>query len=62
MWRSGLLIGLLVFGTDQLLADDAAAWQALREGRAVLIMRHASAPGWATLRASFSKTAKLNEI
>ena len=45
MWRSGLLIGLLVFGTDQLLADDAAAWQALREGRAVLIMRHASAPG-----------------
>ncbi len=45
MWRSGLLIGLLVFGADPLLADDAAAWQALREGRAVLIMRHASAPG-----------------
>ena len=46
MWRCGLLIGLLAFAVEPLLADDAVAWQALREGRAVLVMRHASAPGF----------------
>lgn len=45
MWRSGLLIGLLALAAETLRADDAAAWQALREGRAILVMRHASAPG-----------------
>lgn len=45
MWRSGLVIGLLILFMEAALADDAVAWQALREGRAILVMRHASAPG-----------------
>jgi phosphohistidine phosphatase SixA len=28
------------------LADDSAAWAMLREGRAVLLLRHATAPGY----------------
>ncbi|MBU0884490.1 MAG: histidine phosphatase family protein [Gammaproteobacteria bacterium] len=44
-WRSGawLLALCLLSGAAQ--ADDEHAWTALREGRAVLLMRHATAPG-----------------
>lgn len=38
-----LLAGLALFGSAR--ADDSQAWQALREGRAVLLLRHATAPG-----------------
>ena len=44
MGRAGLLICLL-FSLEVAQADDRGGWQALREGRAVLIMRHAAAPG-----------------
>ncbi len=38
-----LIVGLLSAGLVQ--ADEAQAWSALREGRALLLMRHATAPG-----------------
>ncbi|WP_339079142.1 histidine phosphatase family protein [Pseudomonas sp. TMP9] len=45
LWRSGayLLALCLLSGATQ--AEDQQAWTALREGRAVLLMRHATAPG-----------------
>nr|WP_272889310.1 histidine phosphatase family protein [Stutzerimonas stutzeri] len=36
----------LVLWAIGVLADDAAAWTMLREGRAVLLLRHATAPGY----------------
>ncbi|BES72414.1 hypothetical protein RE428_34320 [Marinobacter nanhaiticus D15-8W] len=36
---------LCLFNAPFATADDAAAWQALRDGEAVLILRHALAPG-----------------
>lgn len=39
-----LLAGLLL-GVPAAAANDAPAWQALRDGKAVLILRHALAPG-----------------
>ncbi|MCT7656752.1 histidine phosphatase family protein [Oceanimonas sp. NS1] len=39
-----LLIMLLLPGTAQAVTDDDA-WQALQQGRAMLLMRHANAPG-----------------
>ncbi|MES2818904.1 MAG: histidine phosphatase family protein, partial [Pseudomonadota bacterium] len=38
----GLLLACLALAAQ---AEDQAAWKALREGRAVLLMRHAQAPG-----------------
>ena len=45
MWRAWvwLVAGCLLSGLVQ--ASDEQAWTALREGRAVLILRHAIAPG-----------------
>lgn len=45
MWRSGLVIVALILVAEAIKADDEAAWQALREGRALLLLRHATAPG-----------------
>lgn len=44
MCRAGLFICLL-FSLDLARGDERDAWQALREGRAILILRHATAPG-----------------
>lgn len=42
--RAVLLLGLLL-SLDVAQADDHDAWQALLEGRAILLLRHATAPG-----------------
>ena len=51
MWRifAGLALGFaaLIGMLDQTLADEAAAWAALRRGGSVALMRHADAPGGA---------------
>ncbi len=41
----GLARVALLFVVGPLQADDGDAWQALREGRALLLLRHANAPG-----------------
>ncbi|HAW37801.1 MAG TPA: histidine phosphatase family protein, partial [Pseudomonas sp.] len=41
----GLALVALLFVVGPLQADDGDAWQALREGRALLLLRHANAPG-----------------
>lgn len=45
MRGSGLLLAVLLLVSVPAEADDYEAWQALREGRALLILRHANAPG-----------------
>jgi len=45
MRGSGLLFAVLLLVSVPVEADDDEAWQALREGRALLILRHANAPG-----------------
>ena len=40
-----LVLGLVPFFAGAAHADESAAWEALREGRAVLMLRHALAPG-----------------
>lgn len=40
-----LVLGLVPFFAGTAHADESAAWEALREGRAVLMLRHALAPG-----------------
>lgn len=40
-----VLVLASLFNISFATADDAAAWQALRDGEAVLILRHALAPG-----------------
>lgn len=45
MLRRLLLLCLLALPACAVQAAEAEAWQALREGRAVLILRHANAPG-----------------
>jgi phosphohistidine phosphatase SixA len=51
MWRAcmGLILGLstLVGTPVPAMADEAAAWAALRQGAHVALMRHADAPGGA---------------
>jgi phosphohistidine phosphatase SixA len=42
---AGLLFGCLVMLGSASRADDSPAWEALRAGRAVLLLRHATAPG-----------------
>jgi broad specificity phosphatase PhoE len=42
--RIAILVALLL-STSSAWAGEEAAWAAMREGRAVLLMRHASAPG-----------------
>jgi len=42
--RAAVLVALLLSAVSAWSVDEAA-WAALREGRAVLLMRHASAPG-----------------
>ena len=42
--RIAILVALLL-STCSIWAGEEAAWAAMREGRAVLLMRHASAPG-----------------
>lgn len=46
---AGLLVGALTLLGDSQAgaaeADDSQAWEALRAGRAVLLLRHATAPG-----------------
>jgi phosphohistidine phosphatase SixA len=44
MCRAGLFICLL-FSLELARGDERDAWQALREGRAILVLRHATAPG-----------------
>lgn len=44
-WLSPGLALVLLFIMMPAVADQAEAWQALREGRAVLMLRHALAPG-----------------
>ncbi|MCQ4294954.1 histidine phosphatase family protein [Pseudomonas stutzeri] len=44
MCRAGLLICLL-YSLELAQADEHDAWQALREGHAILVLRHATAPG-----------------
>ncbi|QNH03917.1 histidine phosphatase family protein [Pseudomonas sp. B11D7D] len=39
------LLVLVLLPLFSVAADNADAWQALREGRALLLMRHATAPG-----------------
>lgn len=41
----GLALVALLFVVGPLQAEDGDAWQALREGRALLLLRHANAPG-----------------
>lgn len=43
--RNLLVLGLALLLAGQASATEAEAWQALREGRAVLLLRHATAPG-----------------
>ena len=38
-------LGLISLFAGTAYADESAAWEALREGRAVLMLRHALAPG-----------------
>jgi phosphohistidine phosphatase SixA len=45
MLRSLLALCLVTLWASTAQAAEAEAWQALREGRAVLILRHANAPG-----------------
>ncbi len=40
-----LLLAALLWPASAAQADDSSAWQALREGRALLLLRHATAPG-----------------
>lgn len=40
-----LVLGLVLFFAGTAHADESEAWEALREGRAVLMLRHALAPG-----------------
>ncbi|WP_081813614.1 histidine phosphatase family protein [Marinobacter sp. HL-58] len=40
-----LVFGLIVSSAGSAQADESEAWDALREGRAVLMLRHALAPG-----------------
>ncbi|WP_189575187.1 histidine phosphatase family protein [Marinobacter zhanjiangensis] len=44
-WFSIGLALVLVFVLRPAIADETEAWQALRDGRAVLMLRHALAPG-----------------
>lgn len=44
-WRSGAWLLALCLLSSAAQAGDEHAWTALREGRAVLLMRHATAPG-----------------
>lgn len=44
-WLIGAAIVIAGLATATFAAADEASWQALREGRAVLLMRHATAPG-----------------
>lgn len=44
-WISIGLALIAVLAVKPAVADEAEAWQALREGRAVLMLRHALAPG-----------------
>lgn len=39
------LLALVLLPLFSVAADNADAWQALRDGRALLLMRHATAPG-----------------
>ena len=39
------LLDLVLLPLFSVAADNADAWQALREGRALILMRHATAPG-----------------
>ncbi|KJU78405.1 histidine phosphatase family protein [Ectopseudomonas chengduensis] len=39
------LLALVLLPLFSVAADNADAWQALREGRALILMRHATAPG-----------------
>ncbi len=45
MRGSGLVLTVLLLVAGQVQASDDEAWQALREGRALLLLRHANAPG-----------------
>jgi len=40
-----LVLGLISLAAGAAHADESEAWEALREGRAVLMLRHALAPG-----------------
>lgn len=40
-----VLLGLCMGATPAMAADEAELWQAARDGRAVIFMRHALAPG-----------------
>lgn len=40
-----LMLGLISLAAGAAHADESEAWEALREGRAVLMLRHALAPG-----------------
>lgn len=40
-----LMLGLALTSAGTAQADESEAWEALREGRAVLMLRHALAPG-----------------
>lgn len=40
-----LMLGLALASAGVVQADESEAWEALREGRAVLMLRHALAPG-----------------
>lgn len=44
-WMAGALVLLITLAMPPATADEAEAWQALRDGRAVLMLRHALAPG-----------------
>lgn len=44
-WLSSGLALVMLFAMMPAGADDTEAWQALRDGRAVLMLRHALAPG-----------------
>lgn len=44
-WLTTGLAVLLVLAVTPTVAEEAEAWQTLREGRAVLMLRHALAPG-----------------
>lgn len=45
MWRAGAWFWALCLLSGAVQASDEHAWTALREGRAVLLLRHATAPG-----------------
>lgn len=45
LWFQILLVGNLAYATQSDEAQQASAWEALRTGNAVVLMRHALAPG-----------------